>query len=235
MIPKEFMTLFDSLSRSHGSAEVFRDFLDVFLFVLSCGKYREDYARIDRLYDEQENRMFMRMVQVVADHSEGFRDIIGEVFMEHISHGHNGQFFTPQHVSDLMAAVTCANIRLGQSVYDPTCGSGRMLLSAVKSLSRTNPNDRIFCYGSDIDLTCVKMTAINMLMNSVPGEIAWMNTLTLEHWRSYQLNLVRVANVWLPTFTVLEAGHTNLILRVQESLKNRKAMSAGELQLSFDF
>lgn len=70
--------------------------------------------------------------------------------MEHISHGHNGQFFTPQHVSDLMAAVTCANIRPGQSVYDPTCGSGRMLLSAVKSLSRTNPNDRIFCYGSDI-------------------------------------------------------------------------------------
>lgn len=36
MIPKEFMTLFDSLSRSHGS-EVFRDFLDVLLFVLSCG------------------------------------------------------------------------------------------------------------------------------------------------------------------------------------------------------
>lgn len=69
MIPKEFMTLFDSLSRSHGSAEVFRDFLDVFLFVLSCGKYREDYAKIDRLYDEQENRTFMRMVQVVADHS----------------------------------------------------------------------------------------------------------------------------------------------------------------------
>ena len=71
------------------------------------------------------------------------------------------------------------------------------------------------------------MTAINMLMNSVPSEIAWMNTLTLEHWRRYQLNLVRVANVWLPTFTVLEAGHTNLVLRVQESLKNRKAMSAG--------
>lgn len=61
------------------------------------------------------------------------------------------------------------------------------------------------------------MTAINMLMNSVPGEIVWMNTLTLEHWRRYQLNLVRVANVWLPTF------------------KNRKAMSAGELQLGFPF
>lgn len=124
--------------------------------------------------------MLMKMVQTVTYYSEKFCDVLGDIFMEYISHRHNGQSFTPQHVSDLMAGVTCANIRPGQSVYDPTCGSGRMLLSVVKSLSRTNPNDRTFCYGSDIDLMCVKMTTVNMLMNSIPGEIAWMNTFTLE-------------------------------------------------------
>lgn len=128
MIPKDFLTLFDGLSRSHGRVEVFRDFLDVFLYVLSCGYCREDYTRVYSMYDEQEIRVFMQMVQAVADHSEGFSDVLGDIFMEYISHGHNGQFFTPQHVSDLMAEVTCGGIRPGQSVYDPTCGSGRMLL-----------------------------------------------------------------------------------------------------------
>lgn len=102
-------------------------------------------------------------------------------------------------------------------------------------MNQFSPDRKDCAQRIDIDLTCVKMTAINMLKNSVPSEIAWMNTLTLEHWRRYQLNLVRVANVWLPTFTVLEAGHTNLVLRVQEALKNRKTMSAGELQLGFPF
>lgn len=235
MIPKDFMTLFDRLSRVHSCVEVFKDFLDVFLFVLSCGKYREDYVRIDKLYDEQEKRTFMQMVQVVADHSEGFCDILGEVFMEYISHGHNGQFFTPQHVSDLMAGVTCAGIRPGQSVYDPTCGSGRMLLSAVKSLSLTHPNGRIFCYGSDIDLTCVKMATINMLMNSIPGEIAWMNTLTLEHWKSFRTGLTRVGNVWLPTLLVLGAGDTDLVRHVEKTVKRSGYTTGTQLQFSFDF
>ena len=203
MIPKDFLTLFDGLSLSHARVEVFRDFLDVFLYALSCSYCREDYTRVCSMYDEHEIRVFMQMVQTVADHSEGFSDVLGDIFMEYISHGHNGQFFTPQHVSDLMAEVTCGCIRPGQSVYDPTCGSGRMLLSAVRSLNRKDPNGRIFCYGSDIDLTCVKMTAINMLMNSIPGEIAWMNTLTMEHWRSYRTGLMRIGNVWLPTLKIL--------------------------------
>lgn len=235
MIPKDFLTLFDGLSQSHGRVEVFRDFLDVFLYVLSCGYCREDYIRVCNMYDGQEIRVFMQMVQAVADHSEGFSDVLGDIFMEYISHGHNGQFFTPQHVSDLMAEVTCGGIRPGQSVYDPTCGSGRMLLSAVRRLNRTAPNGRIFCYGSDIDLTCVKMTAINMLMNSIPGEVAWMNTLMMEHWRSYRTGLVRIGNVWLPTLKVLGAGETDFVGRVKETVKRSGHTAGAQLQLSFDF
>lgn len=154
------------------------------------------------MYDGQEIRVFMQMVQAVADHSEGFSDVLGDIFMEYISHGHNGQFFTPQHVSDLMAEVTCGGIRPGQSVYD---------------------------------LTCVKMTTINMLMNSIPGEVAWMNTLTMEHWRSYRTGLVRIGNVWLPTLKVLGAGETDFVGRVKETVKRSGHTAGAQLQLSFDF
>ena len=49
--------------------------------------------------------------------------------------------------------------------------------------------------GSDIDLNCVKMAAVNLLMNTIPGEVAWMDALTLEYWRSYKIELVSVCVV----------------------------------------
>ena len=72
MIPKNFMILFDKLSLSHDRVDVFRDFLDMSLFVLSGGVYRDDYERINKSYDVQEKDFFIQMLQIVANHSEGF-------------------------------------------------------------------------------------------------------------------------------------------------------------------
>lgn len=57
-------------------------------------------------------------------------------------------------------------------VYDPVCGSGRTLLSAAK-LNRL----RLFV-GQDLDLRCVKMTAINLAINGLRGRVIWGNTLS---------------------------------------------------------
>ena len=46
MTPKDFLELYDRLSYTHGREDVFRDFLDVSLFMLSGGTYREDYDRL---------------------------------------------------------------------------------------------------------------------------------------------------------------------------------------------
>lgn len=180
--------------------------------------------------------IFIQMLHSVAIYSEGFNDVLGDVFMEHISHGHHGQFFTPIHISDLMAVASgCEALRRGQSVYDPCCGSGRMLLSAVKASTKSDVSNRPFCYGSDIDLNCVKMTAVNLLMNTIPGEVAWMDALTLEHWRSYKVELVSVCGVWLPLLSVCGAGDTSLITRIQNTPQVKTAKGMRQLQLSFDF
>ena len=183
-----------------------------------------------------EMEIFIQMLHSVANHSEGFNDVLGDVFMEHISHGHHGQFFTPIHISDFMAVASgCETLRRGQSVYDPCCGSGRMLLSAVKASTKSDVSNRPFCYGSDIDLNCVKMATVNLLMNSIPGEVAWMDALTLEHWRSYKVELVSVCGVWLPLLSVCGAGDTSLITRIQNTPQIKAAKGMGQLQLSFDF
>ena len=62
--------------------------------------------------------------------------------------GQNGQYFTPDHVCELMAKMTIPEIQDGQSVCDPACGSGRMLIKA------TEVNRYGQFYGVDIDRRC---------------------------------------------------------------------------------
>jgi hypothetical protein len=172
---------------------------------------------------------------------EGFCDVLGDMFMECVSHGNNGQFFTPIHVADLMACMGGNRLKPKQSVCDSCCGSGRMLLSAVKKCAEENDGGRLFCYGSDIDLICVKMTVVNLMMNSVPGEVAWMNTLTMQHWRSYHIDLQLIAGVWLPILKITEAGDTSFIRKLENAMEDNSELkrsiqsNARATQLTFDF
>lgn len=241
MISKEFQKNYDRLCFSRSRENVFCDFLDVCLYYLSAGMLSEDYLRVEKQYKE-EMPLFLEMLHVVANDSEGFRDALGDAFMEFVSHGHNGQFFTPMHMSDMMALIAgCDSLTPDQSVCDPACGSGRMLLSAAKVCAEKNQNKRPYCYGSDIDITCVKMTTINMLMNSIPGEIAWMNAITLEHWRSYCIELILIGGIWFPSLKVKGAGETSFIKRLEETfekspeIKEQIIDKTKPVQLSLDF
>lgn len=159
-----------------------------------------------------------KMFLALGDASEGFDDMLGEIYMEYVSRGQHGQYFTPMNISDMMALCSGAeNLKPEQSVCDPCCGSGRMLLAVAKVCAKKNGNRRLFCYGSDIDLVCVKMAVINMMLNSIPGEIAWMNSLSMEHWRSYHIGLLLLDSFWMPTIRVTGAGETSFIQRLQES------------------
>lgn len=80
--------------------------------------------------------LFVQMFYRVSEYSEGFCDVLGDMFMECVSHGNNGQFFTPIHVADLMACMGENRLKPKQSVCDSCCGSGRMLLSAVKNVRK---------------------------------------------------------------------------------------------------
>lgn len=241
MIPKEIMKLYEKLAFSRGYEEAFRDFLDVCLYYLSVGMLAEDYRRVEKRYKPYEMELFVQMFYRVSEYSEGFCDVLGDMFMECVSHGNNGQFFTPIHVADLMACMGGNRLKPKQSVCDSCCGSGRMLLSAVKKCAEENDGGRLFCYGSDIDLICVKMTVVNLMMNSVPGEVAWMNTLTMQHWRSYHLDLQLIAGVWLPILKITEAGDTSFIRKLENAMEDNSELkrsiqsNARATQLTFDF
>lgn len=181
---KEFTTVFNKIAISKSQDTVFADFLDISICVLSAGQYEEEYLSVIKRYKKEEVELFCelfaRMVIIMDNNGAGLMDCLGEFFQRHLSRGKHGQFFTPEHVADFMAAI----INPGESdkrILDPACGSGRMLLSAAK-INRNN-----YFFGCDIDSTCCKMAAINLCLNGMTGEIAWMDSLggAKYHWGGY--------------------------------------------------
>jgi hypothetical protein len=136
----------------------------------------------------------VKLVTMVGDLSEGFCDPLGELFMQAISNGHNGQYFTPEPICDMLAMMTFDNAKDGKTVSDPACGSGRMLLAAAK-INRSS-----LLYGADLDLTCCKMALVNMLLNSLQGEIAHMNSLSNDFYRSYTVQTTLVDGYHMPYY-----------------------------------
>jgi hypothetical protein len=57
------------------------------------------------------------------NHWRPFRSLF-ELYMQAISNGHNGQYFTPTPICEMMAIMNIGNnSQSGQTVCEPTCGS----------------------------------------------------------------------------------------------------------------
>lgn len=66
--------------------------------------------------------------------------------------------------------------KTGLRISDPTCGSGRNLLSHHAE----NPGN--FYFGEDIDRTCCLMTVCNFIIHGCVGEVVWHNSLDPESY-----------------------------------------------------
>ena len=83
-----------------------------------------------------------------------------------------GSFFTPQQVSEIMAQIVCPveNDR----VYDPTCGSGSLLIRAA----RKGGFDKVQMYGQEVNSSAISMARMNMFIHNIQdAKIAWGDTL----------------------------------------------------------
>lgn len=73
-----------------------------------------------------------------------------------------GQFYTPAEVSRIVAAVAGVNRADSpqQTVYDPTCGSGSLLLKAADAADVP-----LTIYGQEFDITTRGLAKMNMIMH----------------------------------------------------------------------
>lgn len=98
-----------------------------------------------------------------------------------------GQFFTPPDICNLMADVS--RCKKEDRINDPACGSGRTLLSYFAKAE----NKSGYYVGEDIDITSVKMAALNMMIHGMRGRAIRHDTLKdpITFELGYEINEVR--------------------------------------------
>lgn len=76
-----------------------------------------------------------------------------------------GEFFTPQTVSKLLARLVMEGKDKINKVYDPTCGSGSLLLQMKKKFDKDIIEEGFF--GQEINMTNFNLARMNMFLHNV--------------------------------------------------------------------
>lgn len=73
-----------------------------------------------------------------------------------------GEFYTPQQVSTILAKLVTTGKQKLKSVYDPTCGSGSLLLRVAREVE-----DVSNFYGQEMNRTTYNLARMNMILHGV--------------------------------------------------------------------
>jgi type I restriction enzyme M protein len=118
-------------------------------------------------------------------------DLLGDAYeylMRHFateSGKSKGQFYTPAEVSRVMSMVIELGKATGgsQSIYDPTCGSGSLLLKAHDEAKSRTGHD-LTIYGQEMDNATSALARMNMVLHDCPTAEIWQaNTLASPHFK----------------------------------------------------
>jgi type I restriction enzyme M protein len=117
-------------------------------------------------------------------------DILGDAYeylMRHFateSGKSKGQFYTPAEVSRIMAqiiGISTAKTTPETTVYDPTCGSGSLLLK-VGDAAKT----KVSLYGQEKDSATSALARMNMILHNYPTALIEQgNTLTVPKFKEH--------------------------------------------------
>lgn len=73
-----------------------------------------------------------------------------------------GEFYTPQQVSKILAKIVTTGKTKLKSVYDPTCGSGSLLLRVAREVEDVGE-----FYGQELNRTTYNLARMNMILHDV--------------------------------------------------------------------
>jgi len=126
-------------------------------------------------------------------------DLLGDAYeylMRHFateSGKSKGQFYTPAEVSRIMAKVIGVGEATSgkQTIYDPTCGSGSLLLKAHDEAKSATGHD-LTLYGQEMDNATKALAKMNLILHDCPtGEIWQDNTLSAPYFKEPKTNALK--------------------------------------------
>jgi type I restriction enzyme M protein len=120
-------------------------------------------------------------IDLHANRADG-DDLLGDAYeylMRHFateSGKSKGQFYTPAEVSRVMSKVIGISgaTRANQAIYDPTCGSGSLLIKAHDEAKSTTGLD-LGIFGQEMDNATKALAKMNMILHDCPTAEIWQD------------------------------------------------------------
>ena len=123
-----------------------------------------DFEKMGRTPEERSN-LIIKLIHGIAEVDFSPGDFLGDAYefliLSHGSHSRRwgGEFFTPVCVSELMSRIALQGLTQVNTIYDPTCGSGSLLLRASKDTGAK-------LYGQEINRTTYNLVRMNMYLHN---------------------------------------------------------------------
>ncbi|SEH04492.1 type I restriction-modification system subunit M [Candidatus Venteria ishoeyi] len=122
-----------------------------------------------------------------------------------------GEFYTPRSVVHLLGLIL--DPHEGETIYDPACGTGGMLLECVDDLKRNNEDYRTLkLYGQEKNLTSSAIARMNMFLHGIE-DFEILRGDTLRHPAFFEADGLKTFDCVIanPPFSLKEWGADNWV------------------------
>ncbi len=182
VIPSDYQTIFDNFNKNAVlNQEAAQDFNGVFNDI-NLGDSRLGSSTTARA---KSLNNIVKLVDDIEYKSDEDKDILGEIYEYLIGQfaasagKKGGEFYTPHQVSKILAKLVTMDVAPSNtafSVYDPTMGSGSLLLTVRNQLPEAIRSGAIKFYGQELNTTTYNLARMNLMMHDVS-----FNNMTLNN------------------------------------------------------
>jgi type I restriction enzyme M protein len=156
---------------SHAMREIERTNPDTLYRVFGAA----DWSNREILTDEILKDLIEGLSEVSLGNTAVTSDVLGDAyeyligkFADVTKRKKAGEFYTPRSVVRMMVEIL--DPKEGESVYDPACGTGGMLLGAIDHVQRAGGDTRTFfgkLYGQEKNLTTSSIARMNLVLHGI--------------------------------------------------------------------
>jgi type I restriction enzyme M protein len=156
---------------SHAMREIERANPDTLYRVFGAA----DWGNREMLNDEILKDLIEGLSEVSLGNKAVSSDILGDAyeyligkFADITKRKKAGEFYTPRSVVRMM--VDLLDPKEGESIYDPACGTGGMLLGAIEHVERAGGDPRTFfgkIFGQEKNLTTSSIARMNLVLHGI--------------------------------------------------------------------
>lgn len=191
---QEIVKIINELSGKFSGYEVFSDWVkSMALSIANFPNYRKDsiwkkreeeYIAIANKHGTETMLRFSEMYMLLGEAlGKEMEDVLGRIYMEAgLGSKQTGQFFTPFHISKMVASMTIPEDVSPTNPYvlhEPSCGGGGMIIALAKAMIEQGINYRkcLKVVAQDLDWKGAYMTFVQISLLGIDGIVVQGDTL----------------------------------------------------------